>query len=523
MPPAPCEPEKYSIDEMMERLKGQPSDDPTTAGELVTRADGTQALRVRKRKRRTEQPKRDESKRFKRVRMIQVACGLVLVLLAGLAIAGAYVYANTAPYRKAITDAIANSTGASVEFKQFRVSPASANAEAIEFEWPEGGVVKALRLTGVSARISPLSLFGTRLYGEEVSARDGSVLLQVPAADAPAAATPQHAATIPVQFNRIAVPRFNILIGDPLQPVFKILATEAALRMDETNHQLRLYHGSLQISGWPSFKIDRAAMEFHDAETDLILLRITDSQPKHGTLDLAGSIQSMATPAPSTLSVKLDNFDLGELLGADFGEMINAKIDTRPETGTNSLTFVSGALASAELKVAFKSTLSTKVNLKGFPFLQALVRALNDKWYENPIFADNAVGVIHRSNAGIEIREFSVEKKPRMAIKANLAVATDKSLSGTMEVGIPESVAKLAPNSKIRAMLSPAREGYRWLNLTLGGTLAHPDDNFTALYVAAKDTEEEAAEEPAADSDKAAAPDADPQKGFEHLTRPKDH
>ena len=50
MPPAPSDPEKYSIDEMMERLKGQPADDPATAGELVTRADGSQALRVRKRK-----------------------------------------------------------------------------------------------------------------------------------------------------------------------------------------------------------------------------------------------------------------------------------------------------------------------------------------------------------------------------------------------------------------------------------------------------------------------------------------
>ena len=39
MPPAPSDPEKYSIDEMMERLKGQSSENPA-AGELVTRPDG---------------------------------------------------------------------------------------------------------------------------------------------------------------------------------------------------------------------------------------------------------------------------------------------------------------------------------------------------------------------------------------------------------------------------------------------------------------------------------------------------
>ena len=496
MPPAPCEPEKYSIDEMMERLKGQASEDPATAGELVTRADGTQALRVRKRKRRSEQPKRDESKRSRRVRIIQVAGALSLLLLSGVAILGAYVYANTAPYRKAITDAIANSTGASVEFKQFRVNPASANADAIELAWPAGGTLKTIRLTGVSAKISPLSLFGHRLRGDEVSARDGSILLEVPSADTPIPAAAPHPATIPVQFDRIAVPRCNIVFGDPLQPLLKILATEAALRMDEAYNQFRLYHGSLQISGWPAFKIDRAAMEFHDTETNLILLRITDSQPKHGTFDLSGSIQSFASKSPSTLSVKLDTFDVSELLGAELGELISAKIDTRPDTGSNSLTFLPGALASAELKVSFKNTLSTKVSVKGFPFLLFLVPTLNDKWYQNPLFVGDSTGVIHRKNGSVELHELRLESKSRMAINAELTAAADKSLSGTMEVGIPESIAKLAPNSKINSMLTLPRDGFRWITLKIGGTLAHPSDNFADLYAAAKNAEDEAAGEP---------------------------
>jgi len=182
MPPAPSEPEKYSIDEMMERLKGQSSENPA-AGELVTRPDGSQALRVRKRKRRSEQPKREEAKRTKRIRTLQVAVGLVLLLLTGLVMAGAYVYANTAPYSKAVTAAIASSTGANVEIKQFRVSPASANAESITLEWPEGSALKGLHLSGVSANISPLSILGTQLSGDEVAAREGSLWLLPPPAD----------------------------------------------------------------------------------------------------------------------------------------------------------------------------------------------------------------------------------------------------------------------------------------------------------------------------------------------------
>ncbi|MEI7911070.1 MAG: hypothetical protein WCK77_15650 [Verrucomicrobiota bacterium] len=516
MPPAPSDPEKYSIDEMMERLKGQPTDDPATAGELVTRADGSQALRVRKRKRRSEQPKREEAKHFRRIRMLQVAGSLVLLLLSGVVIVGAYVYANTAPYRKSITDAIANRSGASVEFKQFRVSPASANADLVDLEWPEGSTLKAIRLNGVAANISPLSLFGSNLRGDEVTAREGSLYLQIAGADSAVPAPPAsaaQAARIPVQFNRISVPRFSVFVGEPTLPALKITATEASLRVDEASHQtaLRLYRGNLQFSGWPSFKIDRAVVEFHATETELILLRITDSQSKHGTFDLAGSLQPLTSKTPTTLSVTLDNFDLGELLGAEFGELISAKIDTRTDAGKNQLTFTPGALADTDFKIAFKNTLSTKVSLKGFPFLQSLVRTLADRWYEDPTFVDDVVGVIHRDNAVLEIAELKLEKKARMAIRATLSATASKSLAGTMEVGIPESVAELAPNTKIQGMLSPAHDGYRWLTLKIGGSLAHPSDNFAELYAAAKDPDPEPdADEPGTVSDKSAAPGKTP-------------
>ncbi|HSP41465.1 MAG TPA: hypothetical protein VLO11_01215, partial [Luteolibacter sp.] len=74
------DPEKYSIDEMMERLKKRPAEDPLEDGELVTRADGTVAIKVRKRKRRSHQPHKEERKKARRARMIQ-ASGAMLLLL----------------------------------------------------------------------------------------------------------------------------------------------------------------------------------------------------------------------------------------------------------------------------------------------------------------------------------------------------------------------------------------------------------------------------------------------------------
>lgn len=522
MPPAPSEPEKYSIDEMMERLKGQSSENPA-AGELVTRPDGSQALRVRKRKRRSEQPKREEAKRTKRIRTLQVAVGLVLLLLTGLVMAGAYVYANTAPYSKAVTAAIASSTGANVEIKQFRVSPASANAESITLEWPEGSALKGLHLSGVSANISPLSILGTQLSGDEVAAREGSLWLLPPPADTQPLNQSSPSGTAPVQFSRISAPKFNIVFGEPSLPALKIFATEASLRIDKSNSQttFHLYHGNLQLTGWPIYKIDRAVVEFRPSETKLVVLRVTDSQLKHGIFDLTGKFQPFGSTSPTTLTAELANFDFAELLGSEFSELIGSKIDSRPDAAPNSLTFLPDSPADAELKLAFKSTLSTKVNIKGFPFLSSLVRTLNDKWYENPSFVGDFTGIIHRKNSKIELHELQLESKSRMAIHAELTSNADKSLSGIMEIGIPESIAHLARNSKINSMLSEPHDGYRWLSLKIGGSLLHPSDNFSALYAAAKESDVDA-DEPAGDKpDKALVPDSDPQKAFDDITRPK--
>lgn len=537
MSAAPSEPEKYSIDEMLERLKEKPSEDPATEGELVIRADGTQAIRVRKRKRRSEQPKRNEAKRLRRARVIQVTSALVLLLLTGLSIAAAYVYANTAPYRKSITTAIAHGTGADVKFEEFRVSPASANAKSITLEWPAGNPIKSIQLRGVVAKISPVSLLGLALRSDEITAREGNLALQAPAVQSPLLVAAEQVGNIPLQFNRISVPKFSVTAGDPTQPALKIAATEASLRMDKTHSQtsLHLFRGNIQLAGWPLFKLDRAVMEFQGDETELKGLRIYDSQTKPGILELAGTIRPFAAESPSTLNVKLENFDLGELLGPEFSELVSARIDTRAASLPNSLSFLPSSRSSVDLALAFKSSLSSKVIIKGFPFLLSLVRTLNDKWYESPTFFGDATGRIHRKGAVVELQELQLESKSRMAIKLSIATAADKSLAGTMEIGIPESVAELSQNTKIIAMLTPQREGYRWLTLKIGGTLAHPNDNFAELYAAAKDSpavdtaakdEVSSGDAPTGDAPTGGTanptvPGVDLEQTFDDITRPK--
>ena len=147
MSSSPGEPEKYSIDEMMDRLKSSQSPNPDD-GELVTRSDGTKAIRVRRRKRRSSQPLKEEKQAVRRVRIVQVTAAMVLVMLAALAVGGAVIYANSSPFREALVRKIEQATGATVELEQFRMNPKTANAGGLSLKWPAGNVLESLKLRG---------------------------------------------------------------------------------------------------------------------------------------------------------------------------------------------------------------------------------------------------------------------------------------------------------------------------------------------------------------------------------------
>ena len=79
--PNSSDPERYSIDDMMDRLQTRSPDDDSDSGDgkLVIRADGSKAIRVKRRKRRSRQPKKESEIRKRKVRMIQIIAVIILV------------------------------------------------------------------------------------------------------------------------------------------------------------------------------------------------------------------------------------------------------------------------------------------------------------------------------------------------------------------------------------------------------------------------------------------------------------
>jgi hypothetical protein len=511
MPDIPSEPEKYSIDEMMERLKNVPTGNPED-GELVVRADGTQAIRVRKRKRRSSQPAKTNAKARSRSGGTRQAVGLALFFIVALAVGVALVYANSSTYRSSLTQNIEQVTGANVKITQFRMNPKTANAGSLLLDWPEGNVVRSLALKGLTAEISPTSFLGGRMSGAEVTALSGTLALQIPKGGQPLRHSPAPESVSSAPFKRYRVPVLDVTLGDPAAPMVRLLKSEASLNPDAIGgrSQVSLYQGELAMTHWPKLRLDRALIEFHNQETDVISLRVFHESAKKGFLEVTGTIHPFDSQRTSTLAVTLDSFDMSGIIGPALGGVIAGEVDSLPVATSNFLSFVPVKDSSPVLNVSFRRNSSSNITLQGLPFLLALARTLEDSWFERPTFDGDSGGVIHRENDRVSVRQIDLVSKSRMALQGEISMTANRDLSGSLELGISEPMLDASVNARFQAMFGPEKNGFRWLTLKIGGSAAAPSDNFKELFLAASPGQKAAP-----------TPDESRRSTFDELTRPK--
>lgn len=513
MPAAPSEPENYSIDEMMERLRNAPAEAPMD-GERVIRADGTEAIRVRKRKRRSSQPIKEARTRARRARIVQASAALVLVFVAAIVCGAAIIYANSSPFREGLIRKIQQASGAVIELQQFRMNPKTANAGKLSLAWPADHALKDLTLHGLNAEIFPSSFLGKSFTGEDVSFTSGALSLQIPKGGMELGSHQASADTSSIQFKRYRCPRFQITLGDEASPLLQLTKSEASLSL-RNNHdrpQATLYRGDLAIQGWSKLRLDRALFEFNGRETEVIGLRVLHETDDRGTLEFTGTLSPYQPKQPSTLKVNFNSFLLSGITGPDLGHLVSGRVDSMPQPESNVFSFQPGENPRAKLDLAFRSAPTSQITIQGFPFLSAIGQSLDDLWYLHPVFDETSSGIVHRENGVISLRDLNLTSKNRMALKGHISLA-NQTLSGELEVGITEAMIATAPASRLDSLFGPPKDGFRWITLKISGSPIAPTDSFKELYAAAP--------VPSRESGEPAKPSESTGSTFEELTRPK--
>jgi len=501
------EPDQYSIDQIMERLKRNRGSEPASDdGELVTRPDGSQALRVRKRKRRSHQPHKEQQLKKRRMHVVQLAASLILVALFVLGAGLALVYANSGFFRKGLIEKITVATGAKVKLEQFRMNPRSANAALMELEWPQSEVMKKILARGMVAKVSPQSFLGGRMSGDEVVAQQAVVWLGAPDQEARLKIGNKDIAISQINFARLAANKCDVIFGDPLSPMVSLKDSEISyfpsvdepavsddlLENDSAESsgaggsipRLLANRGELAIKGWPKFQVDRGQLEFVDGMVKVLGLRLRSQKESRGTLEFSGKLSPYAVDHASRLSVVAGNFPLEEIAGDELGKIFSGGIESDP-IAASELLLGGGREAMASMSLSFRCAPNSSLALHGLPFLKILSNVLNDDWFEQPVFTGDVIGTLRREGSGVSITDLDLQSRERMAVRGSIRYGSERAYAGVLEIGIAPTVIKASGNRRMDLMFGPPEGNFRWVSLKVSGTAASPADDFEAKYDAA--------------------------------------
>ncbi len=512
MPDNDSEPEKYSIDDMMDRLRTRGGGPRDGEAKLVVREDGTQAYKTRKRKRRSVQPKKEKEKREQRFRVAQVVAAVALVAGTGLAILGSVVYLNSPAYHTKVKDQIRTWSGAEPQFTQFRVTPINASAAAIELTWPQGSMLQSLKASGVEGNLGLTSLLGGKWKGSEMLASQGGTLV-VRRATGAAPVPSVRSGECPFQF-RFRSPNFNVLMGDAERPSVRLNGTEASLVLLDpaaTTSNLQFEGGSLQVTGWGDFGMKFASLQFEPTGIRVGNVRLAPGKDSNGEIEILNPHQAIVdlNGGETELAIRLHHMPLARLLGPSFGSWLGAEVET-PEGGQDgSITFKAGAVPSFSCRVPFRATATSDSRSALLPLYSVIAGELAESWYRAPVFDLDTSGTLIRNSSSTGVEDVRLEARNRLIMTGKIMADTGGALTGTLEVGLPQGLTKDAPAAFV-AVFKRSEGGYAWATVNIFGTGRQPQDDLQKQLDAA------ASAAPAA-SGKESLEDA-----FRELTKPEE-
>jgi hypothetical protein len=491
------EPEKYTIDEMMERLKRRSS-----AGEekeLVTREDGTQAVKSRKRKRRTDQAVNKETKRNQKVHIIQIMGFTLIAVLIFIAGMVGLVYSNSAVFREKLIGKIQVASGAKVEMTEFRMNPASAHSSSIKMTWPEGNVIAGISAERLIAKTALSSFVGQTFSGEEIVADKGNLVLRSPLKGEEARYEKAVEGKLPVHFERYSIPALDVCFGSDEAFKSVLEKTEASYFpiADTGKGEIRLNGGLLRCGDWPTMELDRCYVRVNESELDIQSMRFTvptelkQRTVDRGWMDFTGVVRPLDPDATHVLNVRVESFRLSYLLGSDLGRFFLGSVMTNEDAvETNFLKFHPELMEEAEMELKLVHSLDSRVDVSQLRFLSNLASYLDDRWFELPNFESEVSFLVRRTGELLEMREINLEQRGRMAIRGELSGLDGGMITGKLRVGIPGNLISGSKNKRLDRIFGEIEEGYRWVDIEIGGTGASPVDNFREMYEAADEDKE---------------------------------
>ena len=472
--------QNYSLDEMMDRLRSDEQEKLTQKnkadGELVTRKDGSQALKVRKRRRRSVQPDKNSNNLSPKVKWTILAGTLGVGIIFTAAIIFIIAKYNGRSFKEKTESIIAEITNAQKsEISKLRITPISAKATTFSIDWGNHTFLKRAEFNNLRSDIKPASFITSKWKGPEIVTSTGQIYLQKPLLSAE---TTSDTSPSPYDFGSYRCNQLDIYFGqNPDAPAIKEL--QISLRKTNTEiHQIVFQGGKVIIPDWPDCRLSSGIITLN-AEDAQIETLISAENSKSGALKITGRIPKN-TQKNIKLNVKATNYPIHELLGTELGKLVLGNVQS--DLGEISYDYDNPSASGLKFSLPFNSNY---IRITSFPFLTILKDFTNNSKYVRPSFT-NCEGDIIRTASGVSLNNIDFVSNSLISLLGDIHVGSDRKLSGTLDVGIPVSAFIGSPPKPFTG----PRDGLYYVKLTLSGTIQNPHDNLRELlspYTRAKE------------------------------------
>lgn len=481
------EPDRYSLDEMMNRLRSQGQGSSDGEPELVTRADGSQAMRVRKRKRRSRQPHKEAEKRRRKRSLVVAGVLLALVMVLALVVLGWFLYLNAAGYRDKVAARAQEWSGAEVTLTSFRATPVSVGAAKAEFVWPEDAVASRLTLHGVVGDLKLSSHLTGEWHGREILARNGGELVLRHAREGGDSALREGpAGSVPFR-TAFRSPKLRVAFGEGERPAMAIHDAKASFMVPDPSQRtgnLVLEGGRTRVPGWGVFQVRFASLRLDGDQVSLGNLQLVPEGSPDAEIRLIGEEMPPLKPrgGESEFRLRLEEVPSSVLLGGGLEKIVIGVFESLEPEHNKGLLFVDVTdPSSLRFETPIRSSLTSGVRVQGLGLFQELADVLGIEGLAEPKFDSEGRAVLTRDANSVRLDEIDFVAQGSIRLRGGIQVGSRGELSGILEVGLPEATVMAAGKASVRRVFSRRDLGWQWASVSLTGTTTSPTHNLRAL------------------------------------------
>lgn len=467
--------------------------------EVVVRADGTKAIRVVK-KRKVMISGEEKSRKAKKRFLYTI---LTLFILGGLLAGFVTVRMSSMSsdsYIQEKQEELRQAWGAkSVRCVGARVNGFTFTVESVVMDFPEESMIEHVELKNISAVLSLSSFFSGVLQGDELVIGSAEVRVR---GDVETLSMPSSTGKELWKFKRISCPRFSFSIGDEaVSPLVIKQSSAYAYSPNGGNESLAIMFegGELSLRGMDSATIEKGKLLLSRAAVEDLSFRCTVPDPSVSDAELrpqfiiSGKIENGGNlTGPYRFASRNVRFD--QLSGRRFARFFAATSNEDISVDGASASYV--RLPFNNQPLAFFGKFIVKdVSVFSFPAQNVLNRHIRIPRTQSarmlsytPIVVGSGKVELTEQDGVMTLTLVEVLDPERIWLKGTVSVNAEHALSGSLEYGIPETLALSEYTDQLPDRIFSDDGSYAWLTTSLSGNSATPQDNGEELDAAQEHT-----------------------------------